>query len=93
MKPMIRISPTLKLLLWRASERHLGGLLTDLALEVLQSKSYLTEAPITNYKSTLQDGRICRSSSYLCFSYLDLLLYVPTVMTTFPFLCPFSTYL
>lgn len=46
------------------SKRHLGGPLTDLALEVLQSKSYLTEAHITNYKSMLQDGRICRSSSY-----------------------------
>ncbi|MBE1554724.1 helix-turn-helix transcriptional regulator [Sporosarcina limicola] len=46
------------------SNRSLGGPLTDLALEVLQSKRFLTEAHITNYKSTLPDGRICRSSSY-----------------------------
>lgn len=46
------------------SQRKVGGPLTDIALQHLQNKTYLTSPHVTNYKSYTTSGKICRSSSY-----------------------------
>lgn len=46
------------------SGREMNGPLTDLALKVLQEKTYKNKDYICNYKGTSKDDRVMRSSSY-----------------------------